>query len=241
LTSSLTQKCTQQFWTDESALDFIATEYPWFLPTYTSYAHAIQRVDAFRYFVLAHHGGIYLDLDIEPSRPLHPLLQYPAWACRTAPTGISNDALGAAAGHPFYKHVIASLQTYNRNWGLPYVTIMYSTGPLFLSVMWEEYIATQAARPAAEKIWVLSRETHYQDTFGFFYNHEGGSWHGRDMAVIFWMGQHWLMVTVLGVGAGIGVCLAGWWCVKRFGGEEWEVRGYKPIMMGGYELIERNA
>jgi len=49
------------------------------------------------------------------------------------------------------------------------------------------------------------------------------------------------MVTVLGVGAGIGVCLAGWWCVKRFEGEEWEVRGYKPIMAGGYELIERNA
>jgi inositol phosphorylceramide mannosyltransferase catalytic subunit len=208
----------------------IASEYPWFLPTYVSYPYAIQRVDAFRYFVLAHYGGIYLDLDIEPSRTLHPLLQFPAWACRTAPTGISNDALGASPGHPFYKHVIASLETYNRNWGLPYVTIMYSTGPLFLSVMWEEYIATQTERPYAEQVWVLSRETHYEDTYGFFYNHEGGSWHGRDMAVIFWMGQHWLIVTVLGVGTGIGIFLAAWWCVRRFSGADREPGGYKPIM-----------
>jgi hypothetical protein len=50
------------------------------------------------------------------------------------------------------------------------------------------------------------------------------------MAVIFWMGQHWLVVTVLGVGTGIGVCLAGWWCVRRFGGADRETGGYKPIM-----------
>ena len=58
------------------------------------------------------------------------------------------------------------------------------------------------------------------------------------------MGQHWLMVTVMGVGAGIGVCLAGWWCMRRFGGGEGEVKGYKPIMRsarGEYELIERIA
>ena len=107
---------------------------------------------------------------------------------------------------------------------------MYSTGPLFLSVMWEEYIATQAAQPKEERVWVLSRETHYEDTYGFFYHHEGGSWHGRDMAVIFWVGQHWLVVTVLGLWVGIGICLAVWWCVRRFGGMNREVEGYNPIM-----------
>ena len=95
---------------------------------------------------------------------------------------------------------------------------MYSTGPLFLSVMWEEYIATQAAQPKEERVWVLSRETHYEDTYGFFYHHEGGSWHGRDMAVIFWVGQHWLVVTVLGsrgghwdLLGGVVVCEEVWW------------------------------
>jgi inositol phosphorylceramide mannosyltransferase catalytic subunit len=38
-------------------------EYPWFLETYDSYLYAIQRADSLRYFLLAHYGGIYLDLD----------------------------------------------------------------------------------------------------------------------------------------------------------------------------------
>lgn len=38
--------------------------YPWFLPTYRSYAYAIQRVDVVRYFLLHHYGGLYLDLDV---------------------------------------------------------------------------------------------------------------------------------------------------------------------------------
>lgn len=43
--------------------DFIAKEYPWFLETFDNYPHNIQRADAIRYFVLAHYGGTYIDLD----------------------------------------------------------------------------------------------------------------------------------------------------------------------------------
>jgi hypothetical protein len=41
----------------------MAEEYPWFLETYDGYPFPIQRADAIRYFVLAHFGGTYLDLD----------------------------------------------------------------------------------------------------------------------------------------------------------------------------------
>lgn len=37
--------------------------YPWFLETFDGYEFPIQRADAIRYFVLAHFGGIYIDLD----------------------------------------------------------------------------------------------------------------------------------------------------------------------------------
>ena len=47
--------------------------------------------------------------------------------------------MGSVPHHPFFTLVIESLITYNRNWKLPYITVMYSTGPLFLSVIWQEY------------------------------------------------------------------------------------------------------
>ena len=52
-----------QLWTDASSRKFIATEYPWFIDTYDNYPYPIQRADAIRYFVLAHFGGTYIDLD----------------------------------------------------------------------------------------------------------------------------------------------------------------------------------
>jgi mannosyltransferase OCH1-like enzyme len=74
------------------------------------------------------------------NRRLDPLLSYNAWVRRTVPTGISNDAMGSVPQHPFFLRVIESLQLYNRNWRVPYITVMYGTGPLFLSVIWKEYI-----------------------------------------------------------------------------------------------------
>lgn len=52
-----------KLWTEESSRDFIAKEYPWFLNTYEGYHFKVQRVDAVRYFLLLHYGGIYIDLD----------------------------------------------------------------------------------------------------------------------------------------------------------------------------------
>lgn len=52
-----------QMWTDAKSRELIATEYPWFLNTFDNYSQPIQRADAIRYFVLAHFGGVYIDLD----------------------------------------------------------------------------------------------------------------------------------------------------------------------------------
>ncbi|RQM06498.1 hypothetical protein DH86_00002311, partial [Scytalidium sp. 3C] len=89
----------------QASRQFIASEYPWFLETFDNYAFPIQRADAIRYFVLAHYGGVYIDLDDGCNRRLDPLLSYPAWVRRTVPTGISNDAMGAVPQHPFFIRV----------------------------------------------------------------------------------------------------------------------------------------
>ncbi|RAL67641.1 hypothetical protein DID88_008390 [Monilinia fructigena] len=176
-----------KLWTDEASREFIATEYPWFLDTFDSYPFPIQRADSIRYFVLAHYGGIYIDLDDGCNRRLDPLLSYPAWLRRTIPTGISNDAMGSVPQHPFFLRVIESLQSYNRNWGMPYITVMYSTGPLFLSVLWIEYMRT--VTDEAGRVRNLMPDEYSKHSWSFFNVVKGNSWHGKDAQTIFLDGQ----------------------------------------------------
>jgi mannosyltransferase OCH1-like enzyme len=232
-----------KFWTDSSAHAFIATHYPSFLHTYESYPHPIQRADAVRYFLLYHYGGIYLDLDLAPYRPLTPLLQYPSFACLTMPTGISNDALGSVPRHPFYKLVIDSLEAYDRNWLVRYITIMYSTGPLFLSVTWIEFLHGLGRKGGEmDRVRVLAREEKEGDSYGFFNNLQGGSWHGKDVETIFWMGRHWFVVTVVGFVIGFAVTGILWCVVRKMTGllKRWrEGKGWKSWEQGGgYTLVD---
>lgn len=160
--------------------------YPWFLETFDGYRFPIQRADAIRYFVLAHFGGIYIDLDDGCQRSLDPLLVYPAWVRRTVPTGISNDAMGSIPHHPFFLKVMDALPRYDRSWVLPYITVMGSTGPLFLSVIWRHY---NSAGPVAEedRVRVLFPDEYIKHSWSFFRYHLGNSWHQKDVQVIFWV------------------------------------------------------
>lgn len=222
------------FWTDESAREFLQNHYAFFLPTYDAYPYPIQRADAIRYFLLYHYGGIYLDLDLTPYRPLTSLIQFPAFACTTAPTGISNDALGSIPNHPFYKLVINNLSVYAKSWGSGYITVMYTTGPLFLSATWIEYLNMGVK----ERVRLLIKGDTIGDSYGFFRNVQGGSWHGRDLGVILWMGRHWFFVTILGFIIGFSVTGALWMVFKvvfkglgrfvgaRTGGDEWDEKDW---------------
>ncbi|THV52294.1 hypothetical protein BGAL_0083g00180 [Botrytis galanthina] len=234
-----------KLWTDEASRAFIATEYPWFLDTFDSYPFPIQRADSIRYFVLAHYGGIYIDLDDGCKRRLDPLLSYPAWLRRTIPTGISNDAMGSVPQHPFFLRVIESLQAYNRNWGMPYITVMYSTGPLFLSVLWIEYMRT--VTDEAGRVRNLMPDEYNKHAWSFFNIVKGNSWHGKDAQTIFWMGKHWFLLTVAGF-AIAGVVGGFLWLAWNM----WVVRSGKSSRRGmalwrrvsgkeRYELLDRSV
>ncbi|MGI9357877.1 MAG: glycosyltransferase family 32 protein [Paracoccaceae bacterium] len=62
------------FWSDEDNRKLIADHYSWFLPYYDGYKYPIQRADAVRYFYMHRYGGIYLDLDMVPLKPIEELL-----------------------------------------------------------------------------------------------------------------------------------------------------------------------
>jgi len=185
-------------WTDEKSRDFIKDNYEWFLPTFDSYPYPIMRADVIRYFVLSTYGGIYIDLDNGCDMKLDPLLAFPAFLRRTQPTGISNDIMGAVPHHPFFDKVINNLARYNRNWFVSYVTIMYSTGPLFLSVMWKQY--TRWGVPEDSVIRILFPNDEKLHKIYFFFVTEGSSWHLGDAKFIMQMGQHWMVFTILGTG-----------------------------------------
>ncbi|KAF2733540.1 mannosyl phosphorylinositol ceramide synthase SUR1 [Polyplosphaeria fusca] len=192
-----------KLWTDKKAREFIAAEYPWFLETFDAYPYPIQRADAIRYFVLHHFGGIYIDLDDGCNRSLDPLLAYPAWVRRTHPTGISNDAMGAIPRHPFFLKAIDSLPEYNRKWILPYITVMASTGPLYLSIIWRHYSSTDPQ--GDDRVRILFPDEYQNHPWSFFTHHVGNSWHNNDVKLIFWMAQHWIFLTVVGFAVGFSL------------------------------------
>lgn len=134
-------------WTDSSSREFIAKQYPWFLDTFDAYTYPIQRADAIRYFILHHYGGVYLDLDVGCRRRLDPLLVYPVILPKTIPVGVSNDIMFAEKGHPFMAQTIHNLVTFDHSWILNYPTVMFSTGPMFLSAQYGIWTSSHQPTP----------------------------------------------------------------------------------------------
>ncbi|KAJ3568610.1 hypothetical protein NP233_g5605 [Leucocoprinus birnbaumii] len=137
-------------WTDAGSREFIAEEYPWFLETFDGYKYNIQRADVIRYFVLHHYGGVYIDLDIGCLRPVDPLLAYPVTLPKTIPVGVSNDLMFSAKGHPFMEQTIHNLVTFDHSWVLNYPTVMFSTGPMFLSAQYGIYASAHPTTASSE-------------------------------------------------------------------------------------------
>lgn len=216
-------------WTDAMAREFIREEYPWFLDTFESYKYPIERADAIRYFILSHFGGIYIDLDDGCERRLDPLLTVPAFVRKTSPTGISNDVMGSVPRHPFYLKLIKSLKHYNKNWYIPYMTIMGSTGPLFVSVVWKQY-KRWGRMPANGIVRILQPADYKSNQNSFFSIAKGSSWHTDDASFMKSLGNHILSCVVAGFVFGFFVlyfeyCFYCWLCsnnngnslLKRFG------------------------
>ena len=226
-------------WTDASAREFIADQYSWFLDTFDGYTYPIQRADAIRYFVLHHYGGVYIDLDIGCVRPLDSLLVYPVILPRTIPVGVSNDLMFSEKGHPFMAQTIHNLVTFDHSWVLNYPTVMFSTGPMFLSAQYGLYTASHP--PTAEypggEVRILPKSLYGKNAkpeeapHSYFTHYYGSSWHADDAAFIGFLGKWgkilmWVGLVVLVFGV-IRLALAPH--VKQ--------RRYSLRRIGGYEVV----
>ena len=147
-----------RFWSDTDGRRLIKNEFPDLLPTFDSYPYDIQRADVIRLAVLYVYGGIYLDLDIICLQSLDPLLTYDFIVPRTNPVGLSNDMIISKARHPFLLQVLENLPQANRNYLTKYPTVMFTTGPMYLTHQASEY-------PNRQSLDVLSSELYGKYTF----------------------------------------------------------------------------
>jgi mannosyltransferase OCH1-like enzyme len=192
-------------WTDEKSRTFLQENYPWFLDTYDSYPYTIQKVDAIRYFILYTYGGkkttferlifkgIYTDLDVGCRKPSDHLLLYDLLLPETSPCGFSNDVLIAAPRHPFFKQLMEALPYWNHHFGSKYLTVMMSTGPLFVSYQFNIF------QHKSNLTRVLPHELYGSRHSSFFYHTKGSSWHGSDAQFILWVYQNPAQLLIVAV------------------------------------------
>jgi len=208
---------TVHIWNETEVLSLIDHHYAWFLPIWHSYRHPIQRVDAAKYFILYHHGGVYLDLDISCRKSLAPLVNFPMWFPKASPLGVNNDAMASRKGHPLMWSMIMNLDGRNKNLLSPWITVFWTTGPKFVSDMLQAYLdervvsmaetraqAGETADLDPDGVYILPRQF-YSEEYTFFGHRQGGTWHGKDVAVVLWIiDRPWVVLLAL-TPAAIGV------------------------------------
>jgi len=169
-----------KFWNDTSAEKLILEEYPSFLPTWKSYKYQIQRADSLRYLILYRYGGIFLDMDLHCRRSLGPLRRFEFISPAAYPVGISNGFIMASARHPFIKTLVDELPLFNRNFLLPYATVMFSTGCMYLSAQYLLYNDRCGLKLLDYKQHRLSGRV----TTPLFHHYGSSSWHSNDASLI---------------------------------------------------------
>ena len=130
-------------WTHETMDIFVKKYYFYFYKVYKSYKYDIQRCDAFRYLVLYKYGGIYLDMDMICNKNLNKFINYDLVLSRSSnvETSFTNSFFMVIPNHPFFKYCIDNLSKNVNKYQYfgKHLHVMYSTGPLFLTTMINNY------------------------------------------------------------------------------------------------------
>lgn len=174
---------TYMLWNEKSIISFLHTKYPKLISLFYSYTYPVQRIDMIRYVILYHYGGIYSDFDIELISDLNLILDQAGSAhvclAPTNPFGFATDLMMAAPRSNFMKFAVLNLFKSNHWYIVPYLTIMLSTGPMYLTGIFKNY-------PNKSEIYVIPKMCYEQTCF---HHLEGGSWHGVDGKMIWYIYQ----------------------------------------------------
>jgi mannosyltransferase OCH1-like enzyme len=141
-----------KLWTDGMNRTFIAENYPDFLNTYDNYPHNIQRVDAVRYYILYHMGGVFIDMDFECLQNISPLLNNNECVFGLEPDEhctrfnkekiLCNAFMACTPGNLFFETICTELKIQGGmadTAGASWMQILETTGPFKLTRIFDGY------------------------------------------------------------------------------------------------------
>lgn len=208
------QNITYKFWTDQDNRNLIATEFPWFLETYDSYAAPISRADAARYFIVFKYGGLYADLDILPKkgRNLESFFTWvdvsdkPMIVAQTYNLGLTNALFGAVPSCSILEEFLYALPSYKGWWEHvvpPHFRVLFTAGPTRFWIFLKQHSEHILTLPPIG--WGQCHQCRSQCTvsdFAYFSTLPGGSWHKWDTRFVngimcFPQAFCWLLLGIL--------------------------------------------
>jgi mannosyltransferase OCH1-like enzyme len=174
------------FFTDNDILSFMNSFGIEYYETFKNMKYKIQQIDFFRYLVIYHYGGLYLDLDMDINSCLDSLdktkCYFPIEIKEKDNTLIGNYAFYAPPRHPFLKHIIdcimnpipeKEIENAQDNHSDPreHVYVYFTTGPELVTRAYWSY-------PNREEIILLEPTGEFKkDCFGDYGKHcSYGSW-----------------------------------------------------------------
>lgn len=120
---------------------------------------------------------------------------------------LSNNILGAAPNHPYYKFLTDSLIEFDNNYIFPYVTISYASGQWFETAVWEKYHTGRAVMGNDVGYRVMMDDRPGTEPWIFFTQERGGSWVNWGNVFWLWIGDH---VVFLGAVVVVLILMVGW-------------------------------
>jgi mannosyltransferase OCH1-like enzyme len=191
-------------WTDDKASQFVADKFPELKELWDSYHYPVERIDSLRYMLLYAYGGVILDMDLKCKRALGPLRRFSFVAPEAHPTGFSIGFMMASKGNAFVGDIVRNLTVYNKQWlGLPYATVMFSTGCHFASVI-------HAYESDRHDLKILPGPLHSLNgrVSTPIFDHLGSSsWHSYDAKLIVTIGSRINLIFFFFVGVALALFL----------------------------------
>jgi mannosyltransferase OCH1-like enzyme len=186
----LNPNCKYLFFTDESIVIFVKENFPEYYEIFNNFKYKIQQIDFFRYLVIYHYGGLYLDLDMNITKSFEDLdksvCSFPIEIKNTNGILIGNYAFYAPKGDLFIKHIIDSIVNplitedeikmiqENHTDDKEHVYVYCSTGPELVTRAYWNYVNRHS-------VFLLESEPYQNNCFGKYgYHCSYGSWKHPD-------------------------------------------------------------
>lgn len=139
---------TYKLWTDQECLDFVMAVFPEFEKIYRHFPFDIQRFDAIRYLLLHTYGGVYIDLDMLPLKPLDFLETCTDFVMSKEPASaaanhgrdfiVSNAFMASPPQHRFIPHLVQDMASHRSSYKDKNNLILDTTGPFFMSRVYKK-------------------------------------------------------------------------------------------------------